>query len=87
MSEARRISLMVRVYVEGMLHSEERIGATERGLSALLPSLGEKHARLCAERPTMIEIEFLDEPDINQRFFRIGTDSRGMVRPMQIGRA
>lgn len=78
---------MVRVYVDGVLHSEEPVGATERGLSALLPSLAEKHARLCALRPTMIEIEFLDEPDVNQRFFRIGTDARGMVRPMQVGLA
>ena len=33
---------------------------------------------------TMIEIQFLEEPDRNQAFFRIGTDPGGMVKPVAV---
>jgi len=32
----------------------------------------------------MIEIEFLDEADVNRRFFRIGTNPAGMIRPWRV---
>jgi len=76
--------LAIRVYVDGALESEKQLSATPAELEELLPKLAEEHARVAAERPTMIEIEFLDEPDVNQRFFRMGTDPRCMVMPLAL---
>ncbi len=62
----------------------EFVTVTDKEIETLVPELAEKHAQLCAEAPTTIEIEFLDEPDPMQRYFRIGTDASRMVRPIQV---
>lgn len=79
------VRLVTRVYVNNALHSEDRIECEFEALQHLLPNLATKHALLSlGGQPIMIEIEFLDEPDENERFFRIGTDPRRMVLPVPI---
>ena len=63
----------VRVFVNGALKHEEQI--------TIDPNV--RNTFIGAD-PCMLEIEFLDEPDINQRFFRIGTDPRAMVVPIKL---
>lgn len=79
--------LAVRVFLDARLHSEKRIEQTMSELEASLPKLAEEHATLSAAGPVMVEIEFLDETDVNQRFFRIGTDPRQMVQPLEVRHA
>jgi hypothetical protein len=57
---------------------------SEHGLFDLVRTLAISHAQQLADGPHMIEMEFLDETDPNQRFFRFGTDPTGMVMPIEI---
>jgi hypothetical protein len=86
MSNDERIRIAVRVYVDNVLASHELFERTMKGFDRLLPELAEKHATLSAQHPTMIEIEFLDEPDVERRFYRIGSDPRRMLLPIEIKR-
>jgi hypothetical protein len=80
-----RIRLAIRGYAGKVLKFEELCSVSDRELEAVLPALAEKHAKQLVEHELhMIEIEFLDEPDINERFFRFGTDPSGMVIPIQV---
>ena len=76
--------VMIRGYRRGALVFAEplEIGDNDGALEVI----AEKHAvRLMADdTPHMIEIEFLDEPDVDARFFRIGTDPSRMVKPKPI---
>jgi hypothetical protein len=58
---------------------------SEAEIEVFLPGLAEKHALALANYAMhMIEVEFLDETDPSQRFFRFGTDPGGMLLPIEI---
>ena len=77
--------LAIRGYADGRRLFEDRVEIPADGLEDLLPDLAEKHAKAMAEHELhMIEIEFLDEPDPNERFFRFGTDPSGMILPVKV---
>jgi hypothetical protein len=57
---------------------------TQKELEAIIPQIATKHAELLMDSPHMIEMEFLDDPDPASRFFRFGTDPRGMVLPVEL---
>ena len=59
---------------------EVRVNAEETDLEAL----AREHALRLVGQPHMIEVEFLDEPDPLQRFFRLGTDPYQMRMPVEV---
>jgi hypothetical protein len=44
----------------------------------------ETHEAQLLRWPHMFEIEFLDEPEALQRFFRFGTDKESMTQPIRL---
>ena len=77
--------LAIRGYVNRSILFEDRVEIPMESLEDLLPNLAEKHAKaMAAHELHMIEIEFLDEPNQNERFFRFGTDPSGMIMPIKI---
>ena len=78
-------NIIVRGYANGILKFTEPLSLDEEDIKNILPLYAERHAAaMAAHTLHMIEIEFLDEPDPLQRFFRFGTDPGGMVAPMQV---
>ena len=77
--------LAFRGFVSGKPLWEEFAEIEDDQLESVLPQLSEKHAKAMASHELhMIEVEFLDEPDPNQRFFRFGTDPSSMVQPIAV---
>lgn len=77
------IRLKIRGYAGGKLEFEDTVTVPVSGLEDVIAPLAEKHAQaLASQEKMMIEIEFLDEPDPNERFFRFGTDPSRMVQPV-----
>jgi hypothetical protein len=73
--------IAVRGFVAGKLEFEEFMDADAVDLA----EVAESHAlRLIRFPAHMIEIEFLDDPNPEERFFRFGTEPTGMVRPLRV---
>ncbi len=76
--------IAIRGFIGGVQQFEETVDADTADLEAL----SERHAlamlSLSGGEKHMIEIEFLEEPDEMQRFFRFGTDLDGMVKPIAV---
>ncbi len=77
--------IVIRGFVGKKILFEDHLEVEEATLEEILPRLAKKHGKAMAQhRLHMIEIEFLDEPDPEQRFFRFGTDPRAMVKPLRV---
>ena len=80
----KKTRVAIRGFQKTLLVFEERFELTEAELESTLPGIAERHAIMLVGAPHMIEIEFLDEENLNERFFRFGTDPAGMVAPIAI---
>lgn len=73
--------LKISVYVNGALRFSERVTV---GPDDDMRKLVERHLLAIGSQPHMIEFEFLDELNPQQRFLRIGTDPSRMVTPIAL---
>jgi hypothetical protein len=80
------IRLAIRGYVEGHQQFEELVTLPDpAAVEHMIPVLATKHATALADHKLhMIEIEFLDEPNPLERFFRFGSDPRLMRCPIAL---
>jgi hypothetical protein len=80
----------MRVKIRGYRNQVLRFAETveipdDDDVTGLMQTTAARHAeQIGLGELHMIEIEFLDEPDVNQRFFRFGTDPSSMVLPIGI---
>lgn len=77
------IRLAIRGYAAGEVRWKESVLVDSNRLESVVSDMANRHAAaMAAHELHMIEFEFLDDPNPNQRFFRIGTDPSGMVIPI-----
>jgi hypothetical protein len=78
--------MALRLVVRGYLKSVRQWERSGEVPNPKLQGLMREHATGIANGTLdMIEIEFLDEPDVMKRFFRIGSNPDLMVMPIKIG--
>jgi hypothetical protein len=78
--------IAARIFVAGRLLGEETLELETDEIESKLPEIASHHAKLVGDRPFMVELEFLDEPDPETRYFRFGSDPTGMVKPIEVTR-
>jgi hypothetical protein len=77
--------IRIRGYRNQVLRFAESVEIPDDDAGNLVQEAAERHAKQLGDGELhMIEIEFLDELNPNQRFFRFGTDPSGMVCPIAI---
>lgn len=77
--------VIVRGFLKGIPIFSDHQEIALDDMEGAIGRAGEQHARMTlAGDIDMIEIEFPDEPNPNQRFFRIGTNPAGMVAPIRV---
>ena len=82
---AELIRLAVRGFAGKRIVFEDRIDVSPADFDSVVRTRAEDHARkMAAHGLHMIEIEFLDERNEDERFYRFGTDPSGMVMPVQV---
>lgn len=74
------------VIVRGFLGRRKRFEETLRDVAeADVAALAERHvAELAQGAWDMVELEFPEEPDPLQRYYRMGTNPARMVKPIRI---
>lgn len=79
------IRLVIRGYAAGEVRWKESVLVDSNRLDDVVADMAGRHSTaMAAGELDMIEFEFLDDPDQDHRFFRIGTDPSGMVMPIQV---
>jgi hypothetical protein len=77
------VRLALRAWSEDKLVFEEKVGVPEAELDLVMRRQMEHLASILGGQH-MIEVEFLDEPNPNRRYFRFGTDPGGMTMPIEL---
>ena len=79
------IRTRIRSYAGAQLISQEYQQIDSANIDKAACKMIEKHSAMLLRYPQfLIEVEFLDEPDVNQRFFRIGNSPVGMIDPRRL---
>lgn len=79
-----KLRVGIKIFIDSTMVGSEELEIEEAEITKTVEALAKKHAKAIVARKHMIEFEFLDEPDVEQRFLRVGTDPAGMVKPVAI---